>query len=99
MNEITIAAVAGAVAPWVVAVIRTPGMPTWLVRVIAIGIPALITVLGIGMSQGWVGAADMAKWTLMAVGVMQTVFTVFKEHGLSGLESRTTPGRHARIED
>lgn len=96
-EELTIATVAGAVAPWVVAVLRSPGMRPWVVRVIAIALPAALTVLGVGMSQGWTGTREVAAFVMVSVGVMQTVYTAFKDAGVDALDALTTgptKGKH-----
>lgn len=96
MEPITIAAMAGAIAPALVAVITRAPWPTRTKQIVAYGTTAVLVVLGLIATyrpdtwQVW-AAAIMA-----AIGVCQVVYTVLRPVW-DALRALTTPtqGKHA----
>lgn len=89
MNIEAVTALAAAIAPVLIAFIRQPGMKPWLVRALAVGVPAVLTVVAILVVNG-VSAADvLLEQAGIAVVAAQAVFTIFKDAGLDWIEYRT----------
>jgi hypothetical protein len=90
MDSITVAAVAGAIAPALVAVItRAPWSPTvkrWTAIGVAVAL-ALVGMLSVWRPDTW---AQIAAGMLAAIGVCQVVFAALKPVWTS-LEQLTTP--------
>jgi Flp pilus assembly pilin Flp len=90
MDSITVAAVAGAIAPALVAVITRAPWPATVKRWTAIGVAvglALVGMLSVWRPDTW---AQIAAGMLAAIGVAQTVYTALKPVWTS-LEALTTP--------
>ena len=101
MDAITLAALIGGLATFVVAVLTRADWADETKRIVAITtvvVAVLIGLLVYGFPAQW---QTVAAAIGVAVGVAQTVFTMLKPTGIfDWIQFETTPrGRHAKLED
>ena len=96
MEAITIAAVAGAITPALVAVITRAPWPTRTKQIIAYGTPAVLVILGLVATYRPDTWQVWATAIMAAIGVCQVLYTALRP-AWDALRALTTPtqGKHA----
>lgn len=90
-TELTVAALAGLIAPWLTAILTQVELRSSYKRLIAIGVTLLLVGVGIFAAyrpDSWQQAATVIA---AALGVMQVVYTAMKPV-LDAVEIRINPG-------
>lgn len=90
-TELTVAALAGLVAPWLTAILTQVELRSSYKRLIAIAVTLLLVGVGIFAAYRPDSWQDAAGVIAMALGVMQVVYTAMKPV-LDSVELRINPG-------
>lgn len=90
MSIDAVTAIAAAVAPPLIAFIKRAQLPAWAVRALALGVPALITLLGVAVVNGLPAAHVIVQQMGIAIVAAQAVFAIFKDAGLDWIEGAPT---------
>lgn len=94
-DSLTVAALAGLVAPWLTAILTTTRLRSVYKRLIAISVAVVLVALGLFAIYQPVSWAQVASVIAAAIGVMQVVYTALKPV-FDQVEIAVNPGKHAR---
>lgn len=90
-TELTVAALAGLIAPWLTAILTQVELRSSYKRLIAIGVTLLLVGIGIFAACRPDSWQEIATVIAAALGVMQVVYTAMKPV-LDAVEIRINPG-------
>lgn len=93
-TELTVAALAGLIAPWVTAILTQVELRGFYKRMIALTVTILLVGVGIFATYQPTTWATIASVIAASIGVMQVVYTAMKPV-LDAVELKINPGEDA----
>ena len=90
-TQLTVAALAGIIAPWLTAILTQTNLRSFYKRLIAITITLLLVGVGIFATYQPTTWATIASVIAASIGVMQVVYTAMKPV-LDAVELKINPG-------
>lgn len=100
-ETVTVAAILGALAPLVVAVLNRTSWSTELKQIVAIGAAIALALIALAVTGGFTGVTDVGALILLVVGTSQAAYAlVWKPMGVApAIEAKTSPEVTPTVED